>query len=128
MFLLLLHLLQDRILLNLDQIPPLFLSQRQPKLFDPFSFLDGRCGPDFRVVFSGSRLGATRRAFGAGVGRGGGRCARIICRFAFAFIRRSFGGIGGRIRRRCVGLAWSWRIWGFTGRAGTLAVVRSLLG
>ena len=48
--LLLLHLLQDRILLNLDQIPAFLLAQAKPKLFDTLPLLCGRCAPNF-VVF-----------------------------------------------------------------------------
>ena len=47
--LLLLHLLQDRLLLDLDQIPAFLLAQTKPKLFDTLPLLGGRCTPNFAV-------------------------------------------------------------------------------
>ena len=48
--LLLLHLLQDRLLLDLDLIPTFLLAQTKPKLFDALPLFGGRCAPNF-VVF-----------------------------------------------------------------------------
>ena len=48
--LLLLHLLQDRLFLDLDQIPAFLLTQTKPKLFDALPLFGRRCAPNF-VVF-----------------------------------------------------------------------------
>jgi len=48
--LLLLHLLQNRLLLDLDQIPAFLLAQAKPKLFDALPLFGRRCAPNF-VVF-----------------------------------------------------------------------------
>ena len=50
MLLLLLHLLQNRLLLDLDQIPAFLLAQTKPKLLDAFPLFGGRCTPNF-IVF-----------------------------------------------------------------------------
>ena len=55
--LLLLHLLQDGLLLDLDQIPTFLLAQTEPKLFDALPLFGRRCAPNF-VVFGW--LGADR--------------------------------------------------------------------
>lgn len=48
--LLLLHLLQDRLLLDFDQIPTFLLAQTKPKFFDALPLFGRRCTPNF-VVF-----------------------------------------------------------------------------
>jgi hypothetical protein len=50
MFLLLLHLLQNCLLLDLDQIPAFLLAQTKPKLLDALPLFSRGCAPDF-VVF-----------------------------------------------------------------------------
>jgi hypothetical protein len=47
--LLLLHLPQNRLLLNLNQIPALLFAQAEPKLFDTLPLLGRRCTPNFAV-------------------------------------------------------------------------------
>ena len=49
MFLLLLHLLQDRVLLDLDQIPAFILAQTKPKLFDALPLFGSGSTPNFTV-------------------------------------------------------------------------------
>ena len=66
-FLLLLHLLQDRLLLDLDEIPALLLAQAEPELLDPLALLGGGRRP-YLVVFG--RLLARRGR--SGLVRGGG--------------------------------------------------------
>ena len=56
MLLLLLHLLQDGLLLDLDQIPAFLLTQTEPKLFDALPLFGGRCAPNF-VVFGWLSVG-----------------------------------------------------------------------
>ena len=50
MLLLLLHLLQDGLLLDFDQIPALLLTQAEPKLLDALPLFGRGCAPNF-VVF-----------------------------------------------------------------------------
>ena len=50
MLLLFLHLLQDRIFLDLHQVPPLLLAKTQPKLLDPFPLFGGARAPDLVCV------------------------------------------------------------------------------
>lgn len=59
--LLFLHLLQDGVLLDLDQIATLVLAQTEPKLFDPLTLLRRARAPDLAVIL--------RALGGAGVGR-----------------------------------------------------------
>lgn len=53
MLLLFFHLLQDGVLLDLDQIAPLVLSQSEPELFDPFTLLGRARAPDLAVILRG---------------------------------------------------------------------------
>ena len=52
MFLLLLHLLQNRFLLDFHQSAAIFFAQTQPKLFDPLAFFGGVGAPNpaIRIV------------------------------------------------------------------------------
>ena len=50
MLLLFLHLLQNGVLLDLDQIATLVLSQTEPKPFDPFALLRRARAPDLTVI------------------------------------------------------------------------------
>jgi len=50
MLLLLLHLLQNSIFLDLDQVPPLLLTKTQPELLDPFPLFGGARAPDLVCV------------------------------------------------------------------------------
>lgn len=49
MFLLLFHLLQDGILLDLNEIPSLLFSESKPKLFDPLPLLSSTSTPNLTI-------------------------------------------------------------------------------
>lgn len=70
MLLLFLHLPQNGVLLDLDQISPLVLSKAKPELFDPFALLRRVRTPDLAVVLR--TLGEART--GRWTGFMGGRC------------------------------------------------------
>jgi hypothetical protein len=65
MLLLLLHLLQNGILLDLDQIPAFLLAETKPKLLDALPLFDRGCTPNFvvfgRLVVGRSTLPALMR-------------------------------------------------------------------
>ena len=50
MLLLFLHLLENSVFLDLDQIATLVLSQTEPKLFDPFALFRRARAPDLAVI------------------------------------------------------------------------------
>lgn len=64
--LLLLHLLEDGVLLDLDEVATFILSQTKPELLDPLAFLGRACTPDLVVA-----RGVLVRARGCG-------CARFV--------------------------------------------------
>lgn len=49
-FLLLLHLPEDGVLLDLNEVATFILSQTEPELLDPLAFLGGACAPDLVIA------------------------------------------------------------------------------
>ena len=105
MLLLLLHLLQYGLLLELDQVPPLSLAEAQPKVLDTFALLLARITPESVLLLcrgGGGGRGSIGRRYGSGfvggacwVRCGGSRGRRAV--------RPHWIG-GGGSRRRWVGV------------------------
>lgn len=74
MLLLLFHLSQDGIFLNLDKIPSLLLAKAQPEILDPFPLLRGTSAPYLairRMIWRISFLGSAVTGPACGTARPG---------------------------------------------------------
>ena len=100
--LLLLHLLEDGLLLDFDEIPALVLAEAEPKLFDALALLGGGRRP-YLVVFGRllARRGRSGLVRGGGVG-GWGRWM-VMCMIMLVCVGGDGGFRGGTA-------TWRWRI------------------
>jgi hypothetical protein len=67
MFLLFFHLPENRVFLNLDEIPAFLLTESEPELFYTFSLFGGACAPDLIRLLRLRILGTSTGALTSGL-------------------------------------------------------------